>query len=175
MHVICLVLGDTKIKKEPLSGETYMKINPTDRSPQLSIPAVDPLNKKKSPGNFNSVFQESIAKSERSKSRMGLSVQPLLGSMKPTEIRPDPESRQCELATGLLDKLEHYQKMLADPAYSLRMIQPAVDHMERQAVDCEALLDSMPEGHPLKMILQESILNINQEIERFNTGYYLDG
>ena len=89
-------------------------------------------------------------------------------------MAPTPEINTGEAADNLLDKLENYQKMLADPAVTLRMLQPAVEQMDKQAAATRELISSMPDEHPLKAIVQDTIVNITQEIERFNSGYYVD-
>ncbi len=152
-----------------------MKIDPTDGIAPFSHQAVDKLKENQGSGGFDSILQDSIQKSNPSKGCVGQSIPLMPGVLPPAGIQPDCRSMQYTMAQGLLDRLDCYQKMLADPDATLRMIQPAVAQMEQQAVRTEALLSDLPEGHPLKMILQDAILNINQEIERFNSGYYVDG
>ena len=152
-----------------------MKIDPTDRIAPLSHQAVDKLKKNQSAGGFDSILQDSIQRSGPSKGCMGQSIQSMMGALPPAGVQPRPRSTQYAMAQGLLDRLDGYRKMLADPEATLKMIQPAVDQMGQQAARTETLLNNMPEGHPLKMILQETVLNIHQEIERFNSGCYVDG
>ena len=73
----------------------------------------------------------------------------------------------------LLDRLEDYQKMLGDPAVALKEIMPAVEQMKEQVRDTRALVADMPDGHPLRTVVQDIIASIDQEVDRFNAGYYV--
>jgi len=152
-----------------------MKIDPSDRVAPLSHQAADKLKPNKSSSGFDSILQDTIEKSGQPKGCLEPSIQSMMGALPPAGIQSDSRHTQYAMAQGLLDKLDCYQKMLADPEATLRMIQPAVEQMDRQAARTEAVFDNIPEGHPLKGILRETISTIHQEIERFNSGYYVDG
>jgi hypothetical protein len=152
-----------------------MKIDPTQRSPQFPRQAVDNVKKNQGLGGFDAVLKNTIQKPSPSKGCMGSSIRSMTGPLAPMGVQSGPETTADTVAQKLLDQLEDYQQLLANPAVSLKGIQPAVEQMEKQAVDTRALISGIPEGNPLKTIIQDTLANINQEIERFNSGYYVDG
>jgi len=151
-----------------------MKIDLTEKVQQLSKQAVHNPRKDQSPNGFDSVLQDTIQKSNLLANSMAPSIQSLMGPLSVDGVQPNSNRLECTVAQGLLDKLESYQQMLADPAATLKMIHPYVEEMEQQSNSAEVLLNGMPEGHPLKMILEEALQKISQEVEKFNTGYYVD-
>lgn len=151
-----------------------MKIDPADRSQQFPRQAVDNVNKNQGLGGFDEILRNTIQKSDPSKESIGYGIRRMAGPQGPMDARSGPEITADTVAQKLLDKLEAYQQMLADPAVTLKMIQPAVEQMEAQAVGTRNLISGIPEDHPLKAVIQDTIANINKEVERFNSGYYVD-
>ena len=152
-----------------------MKIDLSEKLQELSKQTVHSPRKNQSSNGFDSVLQDTIEKSSPTAGPTGHLVQPLMGSIVFGSVQHDSRNVECAVAQVLLDELESYQQMLADPAATLKMIHPVVEQMEKQAAGAEELLNQMPEGHPLKMILEETLQSISQEIEKFNTGCYVDG
>jgi len=151
-----------------------MKIDLTDQVQQLSKQAVHNPRKDQSSNGFDSVLQDTIQKSNLPANSMASSIRSLMGPPAVAGVEQNSNCMECTVAQGLLDKLESYQQMLADPAATLKMIHPYVEKMEQQSASAEVLLNGIPEGHPLKMILEQALQNISQEVEKFNTGYYVD-
>jgi hypothetical protein len=151
-----------------------MKIDPVERSLPLSRPVADKAKSSQSLGGFDSVLQNTLEKSSASNRKPGSLITSIRGPLAPTAVQTNSKIHADTAAENLLDKLEDYQQMLADPANTLKMIQPAVDQMEKQAAGTRELISTMPEGHPLKAIIQDTIANISQEIEKFNSGRYVD-
>ena len=151
-----------------------MKIDLTENVQQLSKQTVHSPRKNINSNGFDAVLQDSIQKSKAPTGATAHSIQSVMGPLAFGSVQPNAKSAECTEVQGLLDKLESYQQMLADPAATLKMIYPTVEKMEQQASSAEELLNRMPESHPLKMILVEALQNISQEVEKFNTGYYVD-
>ena len=151
-----------------------MKVDPVKRSLPISRPVADELKSSQRPGGFDSVLQNTLNKSIESNGSRGSTITSIRGPLAPTAVSPNPEVPVEEAADNLLDKLEDYQQMLADPTVTLRMMLPAVEQMDKQAAATRELISSMPSGHPLKAIVQDTVANITREIERFNSGYYVD-
>jgi hypothetical protein len=151
-----------------------MKIDLTAKVQQLAIRTVHGPNKHQGTNGFDSVLQDSIQKTNPPVVSAGHAIQPLMGPVASAGFEPNSKDAQCAMVQGLLDNLESYQHMLADPVATLKMIHPILSQMERQAASTQVLLNHMPEGHPLKMILVETVQNISQEVEKFKAGYYVD-
>jgi hypothetical protein len=151
-----------------------MKIDPTERSSLLARQSVDKVKTNKDPGGFDAVLRNSLDKTGPSEGCAGSAVKSMAGPRAIMGIGSGSVITADAQAQVLLDKLENYQKMLADPAMSLRQIQPAVEEMEKQAANSRALISDLHTDHPLKTILMDTIASIDQEITRFNSGYYVD-
>jgi hypothetical protein len=152
-----------------------MKIDPTERFPQFPRQAVDNDKKNQGVSGFDAVLRNTIQKPSQSEGCMGASIRRMTGPLAPMGVQPGPDITADAVAQKLLDLLEDYQQLLADPAVTLKGIQPAVEQMEKQVAGTRELISGMPQGHPLKTIIQDTLTNINQEIERFSSGYYVDG
>jgi hypothetical protein len=151
-----------------------MKIDPAERTPQLPQHSVDHTQKKQAPGGFEAVLQQTMQKTGPSRECMGTSIRGMTGPQSPMTVPTSPERAAEALAHKLLDTLEDYQKLLGDPDVTLKRIQPAVERMQNQAAGTCDLIAGLPETHPMRTILQDTVDGIDQEIARFNAGYYID-
>lgn len=152
-----------------------MKVNhPNGIQPHV-MPVTDNAQAKKlDPSNdFASVLKEAAGKNQldHGPAKMAArSIQaPALGSDWAHGIGPGKH------ATHLLDSLENYQRLLADPSANLRQVQPIVDQMKRLADEAVPLVQDMPADHALRDVIKEALVEINKEIVRFERGEYLDG
>ena len=149
-----------------------MKIDSIDKFGQLSNPtAVKP---KQQGADFGSLLEETIEKAGSVHSRETHSITPaaipMTETMNASEPAPTPGKATCQL----LDTLEDYQQQLGDPEVSLRNLYPMVERMQKQLITTEPLFNALPESHPAKRILQETMSHISEEIGRFNSGRYVD-
>jgi hypothetical protein len=74
---------------------------------------------------------------------------------------------------GFLDLLDNYQRRLADPRMSLKGLDPAVQAVEQGRDAMTPLLAALPEGDPLKDVLNRALVTAELEIIRFRRGDYL--
>jgi hypothetical protein len=88
-------------------------------------------------------------------------------------VRPEIAVRATQQTGEMLDRLETYQQLLAKPTTSLRKIEPVVEGLRQEADRMAASMDHLPQGHSLKKIMKETLIQVNQEIERFNQGEYI--
>ncbi len=72
-----------------------------------------------------------------------------------------------EQALGLLDK---YNKLLADPDITLRMVAPIVDEMDTIGEKLEEVSSLLSTDEPLKGIMDDIASTIRSEVIRFNRG-----
>lgn len=101
---------------------------------------------------------------------------PWVPSVAAPDIRMQDHTRTCELQTadGLLDALDAYRNRLNDPRSTLKMIEPYVERMKALCEAAQPVMDQMPSGAPVKQVLQQTMVHVSKEIERFNMGYYVD-
>ncbi len=88
--------------------------------------------------------------------------------------REPTRSTAWRTADGLLDALDAYRDRLMDPKSTLKMIEPNVARMKAQVEKAQPVLDQLPEGDPVQNVLQQTMVHVSKEIERFNMGYYVD-
>jgi hypothetical protein len=69
--------------------------------------------------------------------------------------------------------LERYQQLLAKPSASLRKLQPVIEQLEQEAGRMAASMGHLPQGHALRQIMTETLIQVGQEVERFNQGEYI--
>lgn len=149
-----------------------MKIDSIDKFQKLPNP-VSATPKPKGL-DFGSVLEKTIDKSEAVPGGRTHSIRPAAVTMGNGMNAPSLVSVPGKAACELLDTLEGYQQLLADPGVSLRKIEPMVNRMQNQLADTESLFNALPEDHPVKGILHETMLHMSQEIGRFNSGSYVD-
>lgn len=151
-----------------------MKIDTNPEVQKVKYNSVRIPDKKPDTESFETVLRNSIQNSNSCADAIPTSVQPLIEPSVFGNGKPEMSGLGIEAAQRMLDKLESYQKLLADPGADLRTIHPALGQMEQQAESAKELFEQLPEGHPLRMIIAESLQNVYQEVARFNAGYYVD-
>ena len=73
---------------------------------------------------------------------------------------------------NFLDLLEDYQQRLSYQHIELKDLCPLVDKVEMERVALISVLDSIPEGDPLKDILSQALITSSIEIIKFLRGDY---
>ncbi|MBI5584852.1 MAG: hypothetical protein HY892_13645 [Deltaproteobacteria bacterium] len=69
--------------------------------------------------------------------------------------------------------LEQYQQALADPAQTLKEINPLVQSLAEKVTDLQGLAQTLAPADPLKKIIQEVGTLSAVEVEKFNRGEYV--
>jgi hypothetical protein len=148
-----------------------MKIDNSDKSPQLNLKPAEKTGSKNNQAEFAEVLQKTV-QTKGSDSVTQPSISP---PIRPVEFTDQPERTfKAALKTDkILDTLETYQQLLAKPSANLRMIQPVVEQLGQEADRMAASMNHLPQGHALREIMKETLIQVNQEIERFNQGEYI--
>jgi hypothetical protein len=93
----------------------------------------------------------------------------------PVIMAPEPlRSSEWRTTDGLLDALDAYRNRLMDQKFTLKMIEPHVEKMKALFENAQPILDQLPKGNPVQPVLQQTMVHVSKEIERFNMGYYVD-
>lgn len=152
-----------------------MKIDPSEKQQHIiSSPNVKPRSEVNNDIDFSKVLGDTVKKSSGTQTHSNGTVQP---SMPPSMVMPIGMPQGDSMPTtahGLLNALEKYQRLLGDPKATLKKIAPTVDDMTSLTRQVQPLVDRMPEGHPVKTLSQEALMEMSKEIERFNAGFYVD-
>lgn len=136
----------------------------TDKTKAKDVSKVD---------DFASVLKKSGEKIQETKDRpVNAPGRPLQAPM--VELALGQSGGPDYTATRLLDSLENYQRLLANPSTNLKQIQPMVDRMREVANETATFAEKMPEGHVVREVIEEALLQINKELVRFERGEYVD-
>jgi hypothetical protein len=150
-----------------------------------SLPALGQNQETKKTSDFQRILQEANQSVGASKAHPGpmnnASVQPLapgfeIGPLKGVvEVQPAEQLRaQGVTATeNTLDLLGKYQQALADPAQSLKQINPLVESLSQKVEHLQKLTQQFSEGDPLHKIIQEVGVVSAAEIAKYNRGDYI--
>ncbi len=146
-----------------------MKIDPTDKlnrgigsSPMKSNeapqgPAFADVLKKTAGGNAS----EQVARVS--------GVRPVMRPMV-----TDPGKEIYRSTEQMLNTLERYQNMLADPHVDLRSIAPTVQQIKKQIDAMSPLMNQDIVGGQIKQVAQEALQIVSKEIARYDGGVYVD-
>jgi hypothetical protein len=69
--------------------------------------------------------------------------------------------------------LDDYRKQLADPAITLRSIEPLMNSIIKEKDQLSSLLDSIPNDDGLKDIVNRTLITASLEVIKFNRGDYI--
>ena len=147
-----------------------MKINPGDRPPPIN-PTI-PLNRETlngSPQAFGELLEQTCRKSEQIKPVWQPVIQPSAGAST-AAAQIDPYLR----TERVMDSMERYCQLLADPGVSLRSMSPAMRQLKGDVASLEPMLSNMAEDDPLKPLATEATILASKEIARFDRGDYID-
>ncbi|HAR95472.1 MAG TPA: hypothetical protein DCR97_05855 [Deltaproteobacteria bacterium] len=82
-------------------------------------------------------------------------------------IHGDGLLQRLDKSLGLL---ESYQARLSDPTIPVHELQPDIDRLEEQNNQLQSDLANLPDGHPVKDLLNRSVVTMTVEIEKFRRG-----
>lgn len=148
-----------------------MKIDNSEISHQLYPKPAE----KTGPRNAQAEFAQVLSKTVQTKGSNSVTRPSISPPIRTVEFIVQPETTfMAARQTGeILDTLETYQQLLAKPSTSLRKIQPVVKQLAQEADRMTASMNHLPQGHALKQIMKETLIQVSQELERFNQGEYI--
>jgi hypothetical protein len=150
-----------------------------------SLPSLVQNQEPKKASDFQRILQEASQSVGTSKANPGLTniapMQPLapgfeIGPLKPVmEVQPADQLRAqgVSAAEKTLDLLGRYQQALADPAQSLKQINPLVESLSKKVEHLQELTHQFSGGDPLQKIIREVGVVSAAEIAKFNRGDYI--
>jgi hypothetical protein len=143
--------------------------------PPLS--GLDQSRAKSLPGKGSSGFQEvfkDVIQSKTSPMDSPAKAFSSGGLIPPTAESLDPASsnQPLEMMACLVDALDAYQQRLGNPRYSLRDIEPSLEHLENAHARLLRLAENSPQDSRLQGIITEGLVTSATEIHRFRSGAY---
>jgi hypothetical protein len=148
-----------------------MKIENTDKSQQLRPKPAEKTGSRNTQAEFVEILQKTV----QTKGNDTVAQPSKSPPIRPVEFTAQPETTfNAARKTGeILDTLERYQQLLAKPSASLRKLQPVIEQLEQEAGRMAASMGHLPQGHALRQIMTETLIQVGQEVERFNQGEYI--
>jgi hypothetical protein len=102
----------------------------------------------------------------------GFEIGTVNGVLEIQDLQP-LQSRGIAATENTIALLEQYQRALADPAQTLKEINPLVQSLSEKVTDLQGLAQGLAPGDPLKKIIQEVGTLSAVEVEKFNRGEYV--
>ena len=150
-----------------------------------SLPSFGQNQETKKTSDFQQILQEAHQSVGVSQTNPGLMSTPPIQPLSPGfEIGPlkgvmEVQSAEQLRAQGVsaaektLDLLGQYQQALADPAQSLKQINPLVESLSQKVELLQKLTQQFTDGDPLSKIIREVGVVSAAEIAKFNRGDYI--
>lgn len=148
-----------------------MKIDNVDKCQSLNPQRIIKSGSGDCSPDFAQVLQQTVNQPGSGKVMPNSTAQ----AVRPTGFVAPPERVVLAVnQTGeILDTLETYQQLLSSSEVTLRQIQPVVEELGSAALELESSMNQLPKGHPVKEIMEETLIQVSQEIERYNQGTYI--
>jgi len=83
-----------------------------------------------------------------------------------------PVKTDLQAMERFVDSLDAYQQGLADPACSLRDLEPVLRRLEKVQRHLSDVAEKTPADSPLSDIINEGLVTATMEISRFRSGIY---
>jgi len=154
--------------------KTAMKISGNDEIIQSSYPNKPQRSEQTSSADFKNILKASVEKSVRH----GTQITPPPSINPISAVRFNPESLRDKASAikrvdDLINLLDDYRKQLADPAITLRSIEPVMKKITKEKDQLSMLLDSLPNEDGLKDIVNRALITASLEVIKFNRGDYI--
>ena len=150
-----------------------MKISGNNEIIQSSYPNKPQRSEQTSSADFKDILKASVEKSVRH----GTQITPPPSINPIAAVRFNPETLQDKASAikrvdDLINLLDDYRKQLADPAITLRSIEPVMKKITEKD-QLSSLLDSLPNEDGLKDIVNRALITASLEVIKFNRGDYI--
>lgn len=83
-----------------------------------------------------------------------------------------PESPVLDQTERLLDTLETYQQKLGDRQVELSQMDPLIADIKKQSEGLASKADTLPDGDPLREILNQTLIVSSLEVLKYSRGDY---
>jgi len=151
-----------------------MKIDANNEIIKSNYPDKSQRSEKGSNTDFKNILKESVEKSAPHATQIQppSSINPLSSVGFESEL-PKDKFYTINRVENLINLLDDYRKQLADPAITLRSIEPVMKTIMKEKDQLSSLLDSMPNEQGLKDIVNRTLITASLEVIKFNRGDYI--
>ena len=117
---------------------------------------------------FSKVLEKTVGTASTESVRPSVSIQPVI---KP--LMEAPVEQLYAKTDRMINALERYQRQLGNSRVPLREVEPAMRQLKAEAKTLETLAEGLPQTHPMKPIMSETLLTVAKEVARFEGGAYV--
>lgn len=124
--------------------------------------------------DFKNILKESVEKAARPATQ--IQAPSLLDPVAAVRFNPESmldKASAVKRVDHLINLLDDYRKQLADPAITLRNIEPLIKSINKEKDQLSALLDLLPNEDGLKDIVNHTLITASLEIVKYNRGDYI--
>lgn len=151
-----------------------MKISGNNEIIKSNYPDKSQRSAQGSNTDFKNILRESVEKSAPHATQ----IEPpsLINSLSSVGFQPEMSTDKFSTihrVENLINLLDDYRKQLANPAITLRSIEPLMNTIIKEKDQLASLLDSMPNGEELKDIVNRTLITASLEAIKFNRGDYI--
>lgn len=123
------------------------------------------------PTEFKTILQETVG-AEKAAGAGPASVPHAIAAVALVD-QPEGAARAVRQTGDILDTLDTYRQLLTDPNANLRRIQPVVERLEQESGSLQTIMLNLPQGHALRQVMNDTLIQVSQEIARFHQGDYI--
>ena len=122
---------------------------------------------------FGEILKETIeTSSDPEAGGQGLAMVNSIGGIGFDLFSLSTETPLVEQTERLLDTLDEYRQKLGDRDVDLGEMDPLINEIKDQAEGLTSSVDALPEGDPLREILNQTLIVSSLEVLKFNRGDY---
>ena len=123
---------------------------------------------------FKKILKASVDRSKTQAAHIHTAPRPNpLEAVRFAPLSSEARATTVERLDNLLDLLAQYRDQLADPAVTLRQIEPLLNTIAAEKEQLSAVLKALPDGEGLKDILHRTLITTSLEVMKFNRGDYI--
>jgi hypothetical protein len=125
---------------------------------------------------FGEVLKETVDASAKTDGQTRTASVTPSTAVKPAALQPAAsaaDSRSIDRIERFLDVMDDYRCKLGDPQCSLKQIQPLMERVTEEKEKMQLLLEALPDGQPLKDVLNRALVTASTEAWKFNRGDYI--
>ena len=151
-----------------------MKIDNHDQIVKSLLPDNAAKTRPHGEDEFGRILKDAVANTPRedAKSRQATFASPLASIRLTNRDLPEPKSA-IDRIEKMIDLLDRYRHMLADPRMNLKQLDPIIGEIARENDNLTALADSLPDDDDLKNIIDRTMVTASLEVAKFYRGDYL--
>jgi hypothetical protein len=146
------------------NNEVISNISPDKRRPDGQAANAD----------FKNILKESVAKSAPQATQpQSTSLLNALSAIRFNAESPHDKASAIRRVDSFIGLLDDYRRQLADPAVSLRSIEPVIKTIVKEKEQLSTLMDSLPDGDGLKDIVNRTLITASLEVIKYTRGDYI--